>query len=516
VTLAVVRDLRELREPSSVDEVAAFETSPATKREAAMQRRKVLMAAVAALLPVSLAIAGSASRADAATDSSITGKVLPAASPGTQVWVRLFGPGGENGGAASVAASPNGKTAYVTGYFTAAGGTEEYATIAYTTVTGSRVWSKAYTGPGAIDGIPNRAVSVAVSPNGKTVYVTGESGSAATGDWTSYATVAYSAATGAQLWAKRYGVPGDYASAPVKVAVSPNGKMVYVTGDSDNSFTAGGGADYATVAYNAATGAQVWVRRFNGGLTYGGAASMAVNPNGSTVYVTGNTGTGGGSGTAYATIAYNAATGAQRWIKRYSGGEFGDGGAAVAVSPNGKTVIVTGSVDAGGTTAYATIAYNAVTGAQVWARRYGTPGTDYARAVAVSPNGKTVLVTGMISGVAGTDGAQEYATIAYNAATGAQVWVRAYDGDEFGGNGDQAYAVAVSPDGKTVYVTGTTFAAEHATTIAYSTAVGTPLWVRSHDDGGTVSVAVSPVTGTVLVTGFGNNYSTYLTIAYQG
>jgi DNA-binding beta-propeller fold protein YncE len=76
--------------------------------------------------------------------------------------------------------------------------------------------------------------------------------------------------------------------------------------------------------------------------------------------------------------------------------------------------------------------------------------------------------------------------------------------------------VAVSPDGKTVYVTGTTFAAEHATTIAYSTAAGTPLWVQSHNDGGTVSVAVSPVTGTVLVTGFGNNYSTYLTIAYQG
>jgi DNA-binding beta-propeller fold protein YncE len=478
-----------------------------------MQRRKVLMAAATVLLPVSLAITGSASLADAATDSPVTAKVLPAASPGTQVWVRLFGPNG-NGGAASVAASPKGKTAYVTGYFTAAGGTEEYATVAYSTVTGSRLWSKAYTGPGALDGIPNRAVSVAVSPNGKTVYVTGESGSATYGDFTSYATVAYSAATGAQLWAKRYGVPGDYASAPVTMAVSPNGKMVYVTGDSDNTFAAGGGADYATVAYNAATGAQMWVQRFNAGLTYGGAGAMAVNPNGSTVYVTGNIVTGGNNRRAYATIAYSAVTGAPRWIKHY--GEYGDGGAAVAVSPNGKTVIVTGSVDAGATSEYATVDYSAVSGAQVWARRYGTPGTDYARAVAVSPNGKTVIVTGMISGVAGTDGAQEYATIAYSTATGAQVWVRAYRGDEFGGNGDQAYAVAVSPDGRTVYVTGTTFAAEHATTIAYSTAAGTPLWVQSYNGGGTVSVAVSPVTGTVLVTGYDNSSSTYLTIAYQG
>ena len=109
-----------------------------------------------------------------------------------------------------------------------------------------------------------------------------------------------------------------------------------------------------------------------------------------------------------------------------------------------------------------------------------------------------------------------YATIAYNTVTGAQVWVKAYHGDEFGGNGDQAYAVAFSPDGRTVYVTGTTFAAEHATTIAYSTDVGIPLWVQSHNGGGTVSVAVSPVTGTVLVTGYDDSSSTYLTIAYQG
>jgi WD40 repeat protein len=479
---------------------------PSQEKRTAVQCRKVLMAAVTVLLPVSLVIAGSASLADAVTDNP-TSKILPAASPGTQVWARTFGHSGTSGGAVSVAASPNGKTAYVTGYITAASGTEEWGTIAYNTVTGSQVWSKAYIGPGAIDGIPNRAVSVVVSPNGKTVYVTGESGSAAYGDFTSYGTVAYSAATGAQLWAKRYGVAGDYASSPVEVAVSPNGKMVYVTGDSDNSYTAGGGTDYATVAYKAANGAQVWVRRFNGGLDYGGAASIAVNPNGSTVYVTGNTGTG--TSTAFATIAYSAVTGAQRWIKHYSGGEYGDGGAAVAVSPNGKTVAITGSVYTRGTTEYATIAYNAVTGAQVWAKRNGTPGT--ARAVAVSPNGKAVLV----SGVVGTAGVQEYATIAYNTATGARVWGRSYDGDEFGGNGDQAYAMAVSKNGKTVYVTGTTHAAGHATTIAYNAATGTPLWVRSHNGGGTVSVAVSPETGTVLVTGYANP-SVYLTIAYQG
>ena len=58
----------------------------------------------------------------------------------------------------------------------------------------------------------------------------------------------------------------------------------------------------------------------------------------------------------YATIAYNAATGAQRWAKRYDGPGTGDGQAySAAVSPNGATVFVTGY--SGGTGDYATIAY---------------------------------------------------------------------------------------------------------------------------------------------------------------
>jgi hypothetical protein len=44
--------------------------------------------------------------------------------------------------------------------------------------------------------------------------------------------------------------------------------------------------------------------------------------------------------------------------------------------------------------------------------------------------------------------------MAYNAATGAQLWVKRYAGLAKGGIGTQAYSVAVSPSGTTVYVTG--------------------------------------------------------------
>ena len=44
--------------------------------------------------------------------------------------------------------------------------------------------------------------------------------------------------------------------------------------------------------------------------------------------------------------------------------------------------------------------------------------------------------------------------MAYNAAIGAQLWVKRYAGLSKGGSGTQAYSVAVSPSGTTVYVTG--------------------------------------------------------------
>ena len=125
----------------------------------------------------------------------------------------------------------------------------------------------------------------------------------------------------------------------------------------------------------------------------------------------------------WATVAYNAATGAQLWATIYSG----DG------------VFVTGDSE----NHYATVAYSTATGA-LWARRYNGPGNglDQAYSVAVGPSGETVFVTGFSFGA--TSGA-DYATLAYSTATGAQLWVSRYNGP---GNGsDRAFSVAVNRGG---------------------------------------------------------------------
>jgi hypothetical protein len=100
-------------------------------------------------------------------------------------------------------------------------------------------------------------------------------------------------------------------------------------------------------------GSQLWMKLYaNRG--NGGALSVAVAPGGGTVYVTGESAGGPFDGWGWATVAYNAATGARRWIRRYDGA----GGArafSVAVTRTTGTVFVTGYSGESGD--YATIAY---------------------------------------------------------------------------------------------------------------------------------------------------------------
>jgi hypothetical protein len=69
------------------------------------------------------------------------------------------------------------------------------------------------------------------------------------------------AAPGARLWVARYDGPLHSYDAAHGLAVSPDGSTVFVTGDSWSGVT---GRDYATVAYSAVTSRRLWVRRYSG------------------------------------------------------------------------------------------------------------------------------------------------------------------------------------------------------------------------------------------------------------
>jgi hypothetical protein len=469
-----------------------------------------------ALLITGVSTASAATRAGQQEGSPLAAGQT-AADSGAQVWVQRYnGTGNGEDVAESVAVGPGGVRVFVTGRSagTRSTGESDYATAAHNAATGARLWLARYNGPGS--GF-DEARAVAVSPGGATVFVTGTSrGTTPSGD---YATIAYNASTGARRWVARYNGPAKSRDEASAVAVSPDGATVYVTGTSMGTSGRTYPEDYATIAYNAATGHRLWVARYNGpGNGYDQANSVTIGPGGGRVYVTG-TSMGTASHMDFATIAYRAATGAWLWVRRYNDPANGDDVAAkVVASPDGKTVFVAGRGDY----QYATVAYSVATGAQQWARRYAGKGGDFVSSMAIGPHSGSVYVTGSTGG---DNAGADYATVAYGAVTGNTLWVKLYNGP---GNGaDFASSVAVGPNGGTVYVTGsshgTASAADYAT-IAYNTATGVQRWASRYNgpangDDGANSVAVGADGGRIFVTGVSagtTSSSDYATVAYSG
>ncbi len=437
------------------------------------------------------------------------------AAPGAQLWVsRYDGPAGTGAWPAAVAASPDGSAVFVTGWSRDHNAPADYVTVGYDSATGGQLWARRYSGPGKSFDV---AAGIVVSPDGRIVFVTGTSAGVTSGE--DYATIAYSASRGQQLWLSRYDGPHGFAYAKALV-VSQDGKTVFVTGYSLWGYT--------TIAYNAATGARRWLSRFKGqAYRNSQARNIAISPDGKTLYVTGQSGTTFHHD--YLTVAYNAATGATRWFTRYNGrANRNDYANTVVVAPGGKTVYVTGgSTGRSSGTDFATVAYNAATGAQRWAARYNGPGNalDAGGSLAITPNGRTVIVAGPSLGPnSGPGSLTGYATVAYNAATGAPVWTRRTLGFP-GIHPLNSQTPAISPDSSTVYVTGNNAGNccdyDYAT-VAYAIATGTQQWLSRYNGPGNKSdqasaLALSPDGSTLYVTGVSDRVSSggFATIAYQ-
>ncbi len=457
-------------------------------------RPPVRRAAIAATAALTVAAIGTSAAAAAPAGSD-----RPAAS-GAQRWVSSYPGPSDDLNAAESAEVVSGNTVFVTG--TSYTGV---STVAYDATTGATLWTSTYNGLG----LYGDHVAIAVSPDGETVYVTSGTGSDG-----SYDTAAFSAATGAELWEQTYTGPGTSSSWPYAIAVSPDGRTVVVTGYTDGTSR----IQYATVAYNASSGAQQWAKLYQGPGHQAEATAVAWNPNGKSVYVTGWT---VATTTGAATVAYNAGSGAQQWVKR--SGKFVNYPVSLVVSPNGKSVYIGGSAR----TNYVVIGYRAAGGSQLWAKQY-TPGDDELTAMAISPSGNAVFVTGLREGAV----THTYLTVAFKSRNGDRLWVQTYQAA--GRNSfAEAMAVAASPTGKKVYVTGgidDNAAPGDISTVTYNSATGRREWAKRYRFDATVleaySLAVGPDGRDVFVSGTASNdaslgsacqtHTCFVTVAYSG
>jgi DNA-binding beta-propeller fold protein YncE len=312
---------------------------------------------------------------------------------------------------------------------------------------------------------------------------------------------------GAQLWEARYDGPAaDGHDLPNAIAVNRAGTRVYVTGSSADPVNV---TDFATVAYVAGTGRRLWVARL--GMRFSQATALVVSPDGTRVYASGkvNYDISRDDPGYYGTVAYDADTGTQLWYSQFAG-DPNNVADHVALSPDGSRLYVTAPNPIGRYERYVTVAYDTATGAQLWWNAYAGPGGgDWPLAIGVSPDGTKVFVTGESAGI---DSGQDYATVAYDAASGTELWVARYVGPGQSTNWDVAYELAVSPDGRKLYVTGSSdgWSGAVLATLAYDTATGTALWLRRDaSDYKPIGIGVSPDGSKVYVSG-----SSFVTVAY--
>jgi hypothetical protein len=392
-------------------------------------------------------------------------------------------------GAEDMIVSANGSRIFVTGSVLSSHPvTQDYifplATAAFSTVTGGLVWYAAYEGPS----LSGSGRAIALSPDGSTLFVTGQSGGAAPAYASDFITLAYSTDSGALRWLSRYDDPQHRSDDAWAMAVSPDGSTVYVTGRSYGA--ASGSQDYFTIAYSATSGARRWVRRYDGPAHHDDwAMSLAVSPDGSAIFVTGRSegryyraGDPSGYLGDYATISYFS-SGQLRWIKRFDGPPHGeDRATAVLAGPGGASIFVSGWGEGPSTSAdFVTMSLTASNGSTRWVRRYDGPlhGEDKVGigALAMSIDGTKLFVTGGSGATCcspNADEAVDYATVSYAPSTGFRRWVRRYDGPGHGFDGPVAVATAI--DGSRVFVTGTSYgdaqleeAPQDVTTVAYAT-----------------------------------------------
>ena len=328
-----------------------------------------------------------------------------------------------------VAVSPDGKHVYVAGEFD-----DSVAVFTRDLATGALTFASRVTdGLGGVSGL-SLVLAVTVSPDGKHVYTAALDGFVAA--------FSRNPSSGALTFVdvESDGASGvDGLALARDVVVSPDGKHVYAAGLGDDAV--------AIFSRNATTGALTFVDLVKDGVGgvdgLDGAVALAFAPGGTQLYVAGN------GERSIAVFTRDAGTGALAFVEVEKDGVNGVGGlfgvTDLVVSPDGGHVYTA----AGTTSAITRFGRDAATGAitfqgSVQDGQGGVDGIGGASALAFSPDGGRLFATGEQDGAV--------AVFAHDAATGAlQFKAALFDGVDVP-TLDGPAALAVSPDGAHLYV----------------------------------------------------------------
>ncbi len=327
----------------------------------------------------------------------------------------------------ALALSPAGDRVFVSGLTTVVGGGFIGVTLGYSTADGTVAWRATDpTGGGDIAAGSSR------------VYVGGSS------------TGAFDAATGARAWEA-----SDLAGAKLALDSSET-KVFALTSQTSTTYP-------ELVALDAVTGTVLWVRHLRSRDRVFGT-DLVVAPSGHVIYVTGSRQNATSTSSGFTMLAYDTQDGHRRWAstdRSESGAGWG-----VTISGDGRTLFAAGYRGR----YFTTIAYAARSGTALWTNDLRRPTWFAPIALHVLQNDDQVFATG----VTDIDGLFGFVTVSYDEVTGHRLWTRATDSCR------APTALAVSPDGRDVLVEGE---CGGMTTIDYRAGDGVRQWSRTLEGG---------------------------------
>ncbi|MDQ1712079.1 MAG: hypothetical protein QOE45_1529 [Frankiaceae bacterium] len=278
-------------------------------------------------------------------------------------------------------------------------------------------------------------------------------------------TTAYATANGRFLWGALF--RGGGVNVPVAVRTSPRGDSVFVTGTASYGGHQREYIEWVTAGYRLRDGKELWHNRYGG--QAGGQnwpVGLAVAPHGDVVYVAGSSEHPQTTGTYnwdYGALALDARTGRVRWKAVVRQGSNHDP-VAMALSPAGDRLYVTGAATYGTVTSPAygmlTVALSTRNGARSWLTRYLDPSGLSATpmAFAASPKGDRVFLAAAVGQrrtvVAGAvePSVLTITTFGLDARSGHGAWSLAYAPDP--SYSAVPTALAVNAQGTMLYLAG--------------------------------------------------------------
>lgn len=358
------------------------------------------------------------------------------------------------------------------------------------------------------------ARDVALAPGGDTLYVAGSSTDPFGGeDGTVWA---LDTKDGALAWTAHVDGPSHGSDLLAALAVDPTTGTVVAFGEVAGNQTSG--RDLVTVGLDPATGAELWRDRFDGPdhrddrvAPFPSLAGIDVTSDGTAIVA--GTSLTYDNGSDVIALAYDAGTGARAWTTRYDSPSHGSetGTAAVVAGPD--RVVLAGDSYAGATQDWLAVGLDASDGTVAWTDRYDGPtGSEYI-VTGLDAGGGRAFLAGLSSSGQALTGGWEYAAVAYDVATGDQLWSAYYSGGSQ--INDVAWAMEAAPDGSGVYLTGESYGIDPTpllppyevdlTTVAFDGATGDLVAAARYDPTGQQwdagqAVAVGP-DGSVYVTG---------------